>query len=171
MLRFGSNNGNIRPFNKVWWCSCFFEKLAFDIKYSTASSFSYSFKISFAPIYWYGPSFSYNTKTTHTIKTKANFLYQKCLTIKSALEVDYSFKNLFISLADFPKNHNLRLHFHIFKKVLFLFGFSNRMGHEFSIFWILALKCYIKQVLNSVQKIMIIQQNIYKKTFANKIYD
>ena len=51
MSRFGSNNGNIRPFNKVWWCSCFFEKLAFDIKYSTASSFSYSSKISFVHIY------------------------------------------------------------------------------------------------------------------------
>ena len=128
MLRFGSNNGNIRPFNKVWWCSCFFEKLAFDIKYSTASSFSYSSKISFAHIY-IGPSFPYNTKTAHTIKTKANFLYQKCLTIKKCTWSWLFVQNLFISLADFPKNHNLRLHFHIFNKVLFLFGFC-RIGWD-----------------------------------------
>ena len=81
-----------------------FEKLAFDIKYSTVS-FSY-FKISFVRIYWYGPHI---IQTTHIMLSNQskNFLYQKCLTIKSALEVDCSFTNLFISLADFPKNHNL----------------------------------------------------------------
>ena len=135
MLRFGSNNGNIRPFNKVWWCSCFFEKLAFDIKYSTASSFSYSSKISFVHIYIGMDLISHIilkplivSRNQSKLSVSKMFDYKKVhlkLTVRS---------NLFISLADFPKNHNLRLHFHIFKK--FSLGF--RIGWDT---YLVCLKC------------------------------